>query len=94
MSNTTRVITSPSTAGLDERYSLAGSHILCEALQREGVQLIYGYPGGTIMPFYDALWGWCASNKNSSMRAIILKCLSLAPTLYSWLLLMVSKPGA
>jgi acetolactate synthase-1/2/3 large subunit len=34
---------------------LAGSHILCEALQCEGVQLIYGYPGGMIIPFYDAL---------------------------------------
>jgi len=34
---------------------LAGSHILCEALVREGVELLYGYPGGTIMPFYDAL---------------------------------------
>ena len=34
---------------------LAGSQILCEALVREGVELIYGYPGGAIMPFYDAL---------------------------------------
>ncbi|RAQ95227.1 acetolactate synthase, large subunit, biosynthetic type [Thermogemmatispora tikiterensis] len=34
---------------------MAGSHILCEALVREGVELLYGYPGGAIMPFYDAL---------------------------------------
>src|SRR5947209_11035848 len=34
---------------------LAGSNILCEALVREGVDLLYGYPGGAIMPFYDAL---------------------------------------
>jgi acetolactate synthase I/II/III large subunit len=34
---------------------LTGSHILCEALIREGVNLMYGYPGGAIMPFYDAL---------------------------------------
>ncbi|HTK10826.1 MAG TPA: biosynthetic-type acetolactate synthase large subunit [Ktedonobacteraceae bacterium] len=34
---------------------LAGSHIICEALIREGVKLMYGYPGGCIMPFYDAL---------------------------------------
>lgn len=34
---------------------LTGSQILCEALQREGVELLYGYPGGAIMPFYDAL---------------------------------------
>jgi acetolactate synthase I/II/III large subunit len=34
---------------------LAGSQILCEALVREGVEVLYGYPGGAIMPFYDAL---------------------------------------
>src|SRR5450432_476074 len=34
---------------------LAGSYILCEALVREGVEVLYGYPGGAIMPFYDAL---------------------------------------
>src|SRR5438105_423902 len=39
----------------DEVYELTGSHILCRALEREGVELLYGYPGGAIMPFYDAL---------------------------------------
>jgi len=39
----------------DEVVELAGSHILCRALIREGVELLYGYPGGAIMPFYDAL---------------------------------------
>ena len=34
---------------------LTGSQILCEALVREGVDLLFGYPGGAIMPFYDAL---------------------------------------
>ncbi len=38
----------------DER-ELAGSAILCEALIREGVELLFGYPGGAIMPFYDSL---------------------------------------
>lgn len=39
----------------DEVRELTGSEILCEALVREGVDLMYGYPGGAIMPFYDAL---------------------------------------
>ncbi|HEY0755526.1 MAG TPA: biosynthetic-type acetolactate synthase large subunit [Ktedonobacteraceae bacterium] len=39
----------------EEARELAGSQILCEALMREGVELLYGYPGGTIMPFYDSL---------------------------------------
>src|SRR5579883_2014063 len=38
-----------------EARELPGSAILCEALIREGVDLLYGYPGGAIMPFYDAL---------------------------------------
>lgn len=38
-----------------EACELTGSHILCRALIREGVELLYGYPGGAIMPFYDAL---------------------------------------
>jgi len=38
-----------------DAQELTGSQILCEALIREGVKLMYGYPGGAIMPFYDAL---------------------------------------
>ncbi len=32
-----------------------GSQILLETLQREGVDTIFGYPGGTILPLYDTL---------------------------------------
>jgi acetolactate synthase-1/2/3 large subunit len=32
-----------------------GAQIMCEALVREGVDVIFGYPGGAIMPFYHAL---------------------------------------
>ncbi len=34
---------------------MTGAHIICAALEQEGVEVIFGYPGGTIMPFYDAL---------------------------------------
>lgn len=34
---------------------LTGAEILCESLLREGVEVIFGYPGGVIMPVYDAL---------------------------------------
>src|SRR5436309_5207445 len=43
---------------LEDARELSGSQILCEALVREGVELLFGYPGGTIMPFYDALTGY------------------------------------
>src|SRR5260370_37300496 len=32
-----------------------GAQIMCEALLREGVEVVFGIPGGAIMPFYDAL---------------------------------------
>ena len=35
---------------------LKGAEIMCESLLREGVDVIFGYPGGAILPFYDALW--------------------------------------
>lgn len=35
---------------------LSGSQILLECLQREGVEVIFGYPGGVTLPFYDALY--------------------------------------
>jgi acetolactate synthase I/II/III large subunit len=34
---------------------LTGAEILCEALTRLGVKHIFGYPGGAILPVYDAL---------------------------------------
>ena len=32
-----------------------GAHILIEAMVREGVDTVFGYPGGNIMPVHDAL---------------------------------------
>ena len=32
-----------------------GAQILWEALVREGVEVVFGYPGGAIMPAYDAM---------------------------------------
>ncbi|CAN5321170.1 biosynthetic-type acetolactate synthase large subunit [soil metagenome] len=33
----------------------SGAQIMCEALVRQGVDVIFGIPGGAIMPFYHAL---------------------------------------
>ncbi len=35
--------------------SLSGAQIIWECLVREGVQVVFGYPGGTILPTYDAM---------------------------------------
>src|SRR6266852_954588 len=36
---------------------LTGGEILCRTLLDAGVDVLFGYPGGAIMPFYDALHG-------------------------------------
>jgi acetolactate synthase-1/2/3 large subunit len=36
---------------------ITGARLVVEALEREGVTHIFGYPGGAIMPVYDALPG-------------------------------------
>jgi acetolactate synthase I/II/III large subunit len=33
-----------------------GSILLAESLRREGVDVIFGYPGGVVLPFYDHLY--------------------------------------
>src|SRR4051812_37512092 len=38
--------------------SLTGAQILWEALVREGVTDVFGYPGGAILPAYDAMLGY------------------------------------
>src|SRR5438128_9718824 len=47
----------PATSGECEPMSelLTGAEILCRALVDAGVEVIFGYPGGAIMPFYHAL---------------------------------------
>jgi acetolactate synthase-1/2/3 large subunit len=35
---------------------LTGSQILLECLKREGVEVVFGYPGGQILPTFDALY--------------------------------------
>jgi acetolactate synthase-1/2/3 large subunit len=36
---------------------LSGSHIVLKALAEQGVDVIFGYPGGAVLPIYDALFG-------------------------------------
>lgn len=34
---------------------LTGAQILCESLVKEGVEVIFGFPGGSVLPLYDTL---------------------------------------
>jgi acetolactate synthase-1/2/3 large subunit len=43
-----------------------GAKILLEGLQREGVETIFGYPGGSVLPIYDELY-------DSSLQHILVR---------------------
>ena len=45
------------------RDRITGSKALMRALQAEGVKTIFGYPGGAIMPVYDALYDYTRGEK-------------------------------
>src|SRR4030042_1876202 len=34
---------------------LTGAQIVCETLIKEGVDVLFGFPGGSVLPFYDTL---------------------------------------
>jgi len=46
---------------------LTGAQIICRTLVDAGVDVMFGYPGGAIMPFYDALHG------HSGLRHILVR---------------------
>ena len=48
----------PITAPAPHGITLTGGQVLLEAFIDEGVTTIFGYPGGAIMPIYDALYDY------------------------------------
>ncbi|HWI50451.1 MAG TPA: thiamine pyrophosphate-binding protein, partial [Rummeliibacillus sp.] len=38
------------------KASKTGAEIFIESLQNQGVEIIFGYPGGAVLPLYDALY--------------------------------------
>src|SRR6201991_4181527 len=45
----------------------AGAQILLRALKEQGVEVIFGYPGGAVLPIYDALF------QQNSIRHILVR---------------------
>src|SRR5689334_25313980 len=52
----------------DKATSLSGSQAVLEAFLAEGVDTIFGYPGGAIMPIYDALYDYSDKLKHILVR--------------------------
>src|SRR6202050_4029772 len=59
-------IASSKPAATGEKPMMTGARILWECLEREGVKTVFGYPGGAILPAYDAL-------QHSSIRHILVR---------------------
>ena len=44
---------------------LSGAGVIVKALQDQGVEVIFGYPGGAVLPLYDELF------KTNNLRHIL-----------------------
>ena len=53
MTSQTQVVKKPIT---DKTIKISGAEAVIKCLLEEGVDLLYGYPGGAIMPIYDELY--------------------------------------
>ena len=43
------------TAPMTQAQSLSGAEVVIKALIDQGVEVVFGYPGGAVLPLYDAL---------------------------------------
>ena len=50
--------TAAATETAKTKVTVSGAEAICMCLLAENVDTIFGYPGGAIMPFYDALYGY------------------------------------
>lgn len=57
-----------STSLKPETISISGSEAVMKAFVAEGVKTIFGYPGGAIMPIYDALYDYTESLQHILVR--------------------------
>jgi len=44
------------TPGVTSQVDLTGAEITIRCLQEEGVEFVFGYPGGAILPIYDEIF--------------------------------------
>lgn len=49
-------MTSPSATQAQDLKPMTGSEVVLKALVEQGVEVIFGYPGGAVLPIYDALY--------------------------------------
>ena len=52
---------------MTQEQRLNGAEVILRTLRKEGVEVIFGYPGGAVLPIYDALF------KQNSIRHILVR---------------------
>ena len=50
-----------------ETRPMNGSEVVLRALVEQGVEVVFGYPGGAVLPIYDAIF------KQNSIRHILVR---------------------
>ena len=56
---------------MTEKQILTGSDIIVKVLAEQGVEMIFGYSGGAILPTYDAVFQYNETHKNNPMPLIV-----------------------
>ena len=54
-------------SAMEKEMMMPGAEVLLKALEDEGVEVIFGYPGGAVLPIYDALF------KNNKIKHILVR---------------------
>ena len=52
---------------VQQAQMMPGAEVLLKALEDEGVEVVFGYPGGAVLPIYDALF------KNNKIKHILVR---------------------
>ena len=50
---------------------ITGAEALMRSLQNEGVKTIFGYPGGAIMPVFDALYDYTVGDRHAFNHVLV-----------------------
>lgn len=58
MANSTAKTKTKKAANSKKAVKVTGAEAILKCLVEEDINIIFGYPGGAIMPFYDALYGY------------------------------------
>ena len=60
-------ITMSETQATQKARKMPGAELLLAVLEEQGVEVIFGYPGGAVLPIYDALF------KNNKIQHILVR---------------------